>query len=182
MKILVHVCCTICFIYPYERLKEEGYEVVGYWYNPNIHPYMEYKARKEALEKYAEIEKIEIIYDEYDYINFLKSQLKNINRPARCINCYKYRLEKTARYAKENGFPFFTTTLLSSHQQYHDEIKKLGEILAKEYEIEFYYEDFRKGWQRNKAIAKVYGLYSQKYCGCLISEWERFGGKNETKN
>ena len=67
MKILVHVCCAICFIYPYERLKEEGYEVVGYWYNPNIHPYMVYKARKEALEKYAEIEKIKIIYDEYDY-------------------------------------------------------------------------------------------------------------------
>jgi len=179
MKILVHICCAPCFAYPHKRLMEEGHKVIGYWYNPNIHPYMEYKTREDALKKYAEIEGVEIIYGEYDFIEYLKMQLKNIERPERCKNCYAYRLEKAARYAKENGFDAFTTTLLVSHHQYHDEIKKVGEELAEKYDIEFYYEDFRQGWQQGKAIAKTYSLYSQKYCGCLISEWERFGGKKK---
>ena len=181
MKILVHICCAPCFAYPHKRLMEEGHEVIGYWYNPNIHPYMEYRAREDAPKKYAEIEGVEIVYDEYDFIAYLKMQLKNIERPERCKNCYAYRLEKAARYAKENGFDTFTTTLLVSHHQYHDEIKKIGEELAEKYNIEFYYEDFRKGWQQGKAIAKAYSLYSQKYCGCLISEWERFGGKKKNE-
>lgn len=177
MKILIHVCCAPCFIYPHKRLVEEGHEVTGYWYNPNIHPYMEYKARKDALKKYAEIEGVEVVYDEYDFIEYLKMQLNEIKRPARCKNCYIYRLRKVAMYAKKHGFDAFTTTLLVSHHQYHEEIKKVGEEMAKEFEIDFYYEDFRKGWNQAKAIAKVYSLYRQKYCGCLISEWERFGEK-----
>ena len=178
MKILMHICCAICFAYPHKRLKEEGHEVVGYWYNPNIHPYMEYEARMDAVRKYAELENVEIIYDKYDFIDYLKMQLKNIERPERCINCYKYRLKRVAKYARENGFDAFSTTLLVSHHQYHNEIKKVGEALEKEYEIKFYYEDFREGWKQGKEIAKVYSLYSQKYCGCLISEWERFGKKS----
>ena len=147
MKILVHICCAICFAYPHKRLMEKGYEVVGYWYNPNIHPYMEYKARMDALKKYAEFENVKIIYDEYDFIDYLRMQLKDIKRPQRCINCYEYRLRKTAKYAKENGFDAFSTTLLVSHHQYHNEIKKVGKELEKKYGIKFYYEDFREGDQ-----------------------------------
>ena len=84
-----------------------------------------------------------------------------------------------AKYAKENGFDAFTTTLLVSHNQYHERIKKVGNEMEKKYDIPFYYEDFREGLHRGNAIAKAYGLYRQKYCGCLISEWERFGGKNQ---
>lgn len=175
MKVLLHACCAICLTYPYKRLMEKDYEISVYWYNPNIHPYMEYKAREEALRKYARLEEINVIYGEYDFIEYLKSMLKNVERPYRCINCYEYRLEKVAKYAKENGFDAFTTTLLVSHHQYHNEIKKIGERLAEKYDISFYYEDFRKGWSQGKAIAKMYSLYSQKYCGCLISEYERFG-------
>ncbi len=179
MKILVHICCAPCFTYPYKRLAEEGHEVVGFWYNPNIHPYMEYKTREESLKKYAEIENVEVVYDAYDFINYLKMQLQDIERPERCRRCYSYRLEKAAIYAKENDFDAFTTTLLVSHHQYHEAIKKVGDEMADRYGISFYYEDFREGLHQGNAITRTYGLYRQKYCGCLISEWERFGGKKE---
>ncbi|MBC7128571.1 MAG: epoxyqueuosine reductase QueH [Thermoplasmatales archaeon] len=173
MKILVHICCAPCFAYPHKKMREEEHEVIGYWYNPNIHPYMEYKARKDALIKYSKIENVEIIYGEYDFKDYLK-QIKNFERPDRCINCYEYRLNKTAEYAKNNSFDAFSTTLLSSHNQYHNEIKRVGEKIGEKYGIKFYYKDFREGAGEARAIIKVYGLYTQKYCGCLISEWERF--------
>ena len=179
MKLLVHICCAPCFAYPYERLVEEGHDVVGFWYNPNVHPYMEYKAREESLKKFAEIEGVEVIYSDYDFIDYLKMQLQVTERPERCERCYAYRLEKTAKYAKQNSFDAFTTTLLVSHHQYHEAIKKVGNEIGEKYGIPFYYEDFREGLHRGNAIAKAYGLYRQKYCGCLISEWERFGGKNQ---
>jgi len=178
MKLLVHICCAPCFAYPHKRLVEEGHSVVGYWYNPNIHPYMEYKARLDSLIKYAEIEEVEIIYDEYDFIDYLKYQLVEVRRPMRCRRCYEYRLAKTAKYAKAQGFDAFTTTLLVSNYQYHEIVKEVGEEMGKKYGIPFYYEDFRNGYQQGKEIAKMYGLYSQKYCGCLISEWERFAGRS----
>jgi len=178
MRILVHICCAPCFAYPHHKLREE-HEVIGFWYNPNIHPYMEYKARMEAVKKYAMLEEVEVIYGEYDFIDYLKMQLQNVERPARCINCYRYRLEKTARYAKQHGFDAFTTTMLVSHHQYHEEIKKVGEEMERKYDVKFHYEDFRPGWKEGKAITKAHSLYTQKYCGCLISEWERFGGKKE---
>ncbi|RLF51899.1 MAG: hypothetical protein DRN11_02030 [Thermoplasmata archaeon] len=178
MKLLVHICCAPCFVYPHKRLVEEGHTIVGYWYNPNIHPFMEYKARMDSLIKYAELEEVEIIYDDYDFIDYLKYQLEEVRRPLRCRRCYLYRLDRTARYAKEHGFDAFTTTMLVSHYQYHELVKEAGEEIAKKYGVPFYYEDFRHGYQQGKNIAKIYSLYSQKYCGCLISEWERFAGKS----
>ncbi|HEC88528.1 MAG TPA: epoxyqueuosine reductase QueH [Thermoplasmata archaeon] len=177
MKILVHVCCAPCFAYVHERLTREEHDITGYWYNPNIHPYMEYKARRDALKKYAELENVKIVYESYDFIEYLKMQLKNAEKPDRCLNCYSYRMKKTAEYAKKENFDTFTTTLLVSPYQYHEEIKKIGNDLSKKYGINFYYEDFRKGFNEGKAITKLYSLYRQQYCGCLISEWERFGGK-----
>ncbi|HHH77824.1 MAG TPA: epoxyqueuosine reductase QueH [Thermoplasmatales archaeon] len=181
MKILVHICCAPCFAYPHERMVEEGHDITGFWYNPNVHPYMEYKAREESLRKYAEMENVDIIYGEYDFVDYLKMQMQNTERPERCRRCYAYRLERAAMHARENGFDAFTTTLLVSHHQYHEAIKEVGMEMEKKYDIPFYYEDFREGLHRGNAIAKAYGLYRQKYCGCLISEWERFGGKSERK-
>jgi predicted adenine nucleotide alpha hydrolase (AANH) superfamily ATPase len=164
---------------------EQGYEVTGFFYNPNIHPFMEYRARKEAVNKFAEIEHVTVIFDSYDFTGFLSMQLEETERPERCKRCYIYRLKATAQYAKNHNFDAFTTTMLSSHQQYHDVIREIGAKCADAYDVPFYYEDFRKGIQQGNAVTKTYGLYRQKYCGCLFSEWERFGGKNieaDTKN
>ena len=177
MQILVHICCAPCFAYPHKRLLEEGHSVVGYWYNPNIHPSMEYKARMDSVKKYASLENVDVVYANYDLFSYLSNAVKVMEKERdRCVACYEYRLKKTGEYAKENGFDAFTTTLLVSHQQKHEKIREIGESVSKKVGIPFHYEDFRKGWNQGKAIATQYGLYRQKYCGCIFSEWERYRG------
>ncbi len=174
MHILVHICCAPCFAYPHKKLKEEGHEVVGFWYNPNIHPFLEYKAREDAVKKYALLEDVEVTYAEYDLFPYLQKAIKAMEKGERCTQCYEYRLEKTATYAKEKGYDAFTTTMLVSHHQKHNEIKKIGVMLSEKHNIPFHYADFREGWSQGKAITSQYSLYRQKYCGCIFSEWERY--------
>ncbi|MDI6916405.1 MAG: epoxyqueuosine reductase QueH [Thermoplasmatales archaeon] len=175
MRILAHVCCAPCYVPVHKRLINEGHDVTGFWYNPNIHPFMEYRARLEALMKYQETEGINIIYrDEYPLKEFLKGQ---INSDDRCRFCYSQRLNKTAETAKEKGFDAFTTTLLESPFQKHAMIKNIGESIGKQNNIRFYYEDFRKWHEQGKKEASSLSLYRQRYCGCIFSEKERFGRK-----
>jgi len=155
-------------------LRESNVEPTLYWYNPNIHPYTEYKNRKETLEKYAEMIGIKAIFqDEYGLKEFIKNTVNDIEN--RCVNyCYRIRLESTVKYAKENGYDAFSTTLLVSIYQKHDEIKKIAEELSKKYGIKFFYHDFRDGYREGQAKARELGLYMQKYCGCVYSEEERY--------
>lgn len=171
MQILVHVCCAPCFTYPHKRLLEEGHDAAGLFYNPNIHPYTEYRNRLEALEKYAETKAAKVIYKNYDLENYLRGALASDER---CKFCYNYRLAEAARTARLLGFDAFTTTLLISPYQKHEMLAKVGEKTGKEYGIKFYYEDFREGYKESRELAKALGLYMQKYCGCIFSEKERF--------
>ena len=173
MKLLLHICCANCGIYPLERIKERGDEVVGYFFNPNIHPYQEFQKRLESLRQYSENVGLEVVYrDEY----LLEEFLRNVSqRPEeRCQYCYLIRLEATAREAKKRGFDQFSTTLLQSTYQNHPLIKETGERVAKEVGIPFYYEDFRQGWKKGVEVSKEMGLYRQQYCGCIYSEKERY--------
>jgi predicted adenine nucleotide alpha hydrolase (AANH) superfamily ATPase len=173
MKILLHICCANCAIYPLERMKEKGDDVTGYFFNPNIHPYQEYQKRLESLRGYSERVGLKVIYrDEYLLEEFLRNVSHRVKE--RCQYCYSIRLEATAREAKKNRFDQFSTTLLQSNQQNHSLIKETGERLAKEVEIPFYYEDFRRGWRKGLEVSKAMGLYRQQYCGCIFSEKERF--------
>ena len=174
MKLLLHTCCAPCSVYVIKYLRNNKIEPTVYWYNPNIHPYTEYKNRKETLEKYAEMINVKAIFnDEYGLKEFTKNVANDIEN--RCVNyCYRTRLENTVKYAKENGYDTFSTTLLVSIYQKHDDIKKLAEELAKEYGIKFLYHDFREGYREGQAEAKKLGLYMQKYCGCIYSEGERY--------
>ena len=181
MNILLHACCAHCLTYPYQVLTDSGFNVTAFWYNPNIHPFMEHKARREALQQLSSLEDIDIIFGKYDFIKYLQQQLQTITKPTRCEHCYRYRLEATAKTAKKEGFDMFTTTLLSSQFQYHMAIKKIGEELADDIGIPFYYKDFRDNSSHAKAAIKRYGLYRQNYCGCLISEWERFDKKSHSE-
>ena len=166
MKLLMHTCCAPCSVYCIESLRNENIEPTLYWYNPNIHPYMEYKTRRDTLKEYSKMINVETIYnDEYG--------LENLNN--RCSNyCYKIRLEETVKYAKENGFDTFTTTLFVSPYQKHEEIKRICEELAEKYNINFLYRDFRPGFREGQAKARELGLYMQKYCGCIFSEEDRY--------
>ena len=170
MKLLMHACCAPCSVFCIDELKKENIEPTIFWYNPNIHPYKEYEARRDCLIEYTK--KIElncIVEDEYGLDEFCKNVSNKLN--TRCVDyCYPIRMRKTFEYAKSNGYNAVTTTLLYSIYQKHDYIKKLCEDLSKVYEIEFLYRDFRYGFWEGHNKAKEEGLYMQKYCGCVFSE------------
>ena len=174
MKLLLHTCCAPCSVYCIDTLRKEDIEPTIYWYNPNIHPYKEYTARRDCLKEYTKLINAQAIFEEeYGLRKFCQNTIEDLEN--RCSNyCYKVRLEQTAKYAKENGYDSFSTTLLVSPYQKHEELKIIGEQLAKKYEIEFIYRDFRIGFREGQAKARELGLYMQKYCGCIFSEEERY--------
>ena len=177
MKLLMHTCCAPCSVYCIDNLRNEGIEPVAYWFNPNIHPYMEYKARRDTLIEYSKIVNLELIIDE-DY--GLKEFCKNVSDDLtnRCVKyCYRVRMEQTAKFAKENGFDAFTTTLLISPYQRHDELKEICEEVAQKYGVKFLYRDFRPGFREGQNKARELELYMQKYCGCIFSEEDRYSDK-----
>ena len=177
MKLLMHTCCAPCSVYCIDTLRKEGIEPVLYWYNPNIHPYTEYKARRDCLKEYSNSIDIKAIFEEeYGLDNFCKEAVKDLNN--RCTNyCYPVRLKRTFEYAKENGYDTVTTTLLYSIYQKHDFIKELMEKYSKEYGMDFLYRDFRVGFWEGHQKAHDLGLYMQKYCGCIFSEEDRYSKK-----
>lgn len=179
MKLLMHTCCAPCSVYCIDTLRKEGIEPVLYWYNPNIHPYTEYVSRRDCLKEYTKTINIEAIFEEeYGLDEFCKNVIGDLKN--RCRNyCYKVRLEKTIKYAKENGYDAFTTTLFVSPYQNHEALREICENLAKEYDIEFVYRDFRVGFREGQTKARELGLYMQKYCGCVFSEEDRYSKKIE---
>ena len=173
MKLLLHTCCAPCLLYPLERLRNEKFEVVGLFYNPNIHPLSEYNNRKKAVEGYAKDSGIEVLYPEYHPEEFFQAvHLKEAN-PGRCEICWRLRLSKTAESAREKGFSHFSTTLLVSPYQSQEKLKEIGGEVAKDSGVKFYYEDFRAGFRRAHDEAKLKGIYCQKYCGCIYGEVEQ---------
>ncbi|MGB9683079.1 MAG: epoxyqueuosine reductase QueH [bacterium] len=174
MNILLHICCARCAIYPLERLADR-FEVTGYYFNPNIHPTTEYLLRGEALKEYARSKGVNLIIGEYDPKIYFREV--SIFQGDRCEVCYIMRLKEIARLGKELKYDYFTTTLLSSPYQKHEKLKEIGEKIAKESGIDFYYEDFRLGWKDSQKIADELGIYKQKYCGCIFSEYERYEKK-----
>ena len=181
MKLLLHTCCAPCSVYCIDTLRKEGIEPTVYWYNPNIHPYMEYKARRDTLKEYTKSIGVEAIFEEdYGLREFCKNVVCDLEN--RCKNyCYPVRLEQTAKYAKENGYDSFSTTLLISPYQNHELLKIIGEKLAEKYDLNFVYRDFRVGFRDGQAKARKLGLYMQKYCGCVFSEEMRYYNRNTTK-
>ena len=176
LKILTHICCAPCFAYPHKKLTEDGHEVTGFFFNPNIHPYTEYRSRLHALQRYSALKPVDVIYrDEYPLEEFIRGQLSAIdNGQKRCEFCFNERLGEAALIAKTKGFNAFTTTLLESKHQPHDMIKRIGNEQGQKHGISFFYEDFRAGWKEGIQISKKMELYRQKYCGCIFSERERY--------
>lgn len=173
MKILLHICCAPCAIYPLQRLKEVGHIAAGLFYNPNIHPYGEYKARKQAVEAYAQETHTPVFFPEYQPAEFFRAVNMKEKGKERCLACWRLRLLQAARTAKENLCDSFTTTLLVSPYQDQEVLKKIGQEVERESGVRFYYEDFRPGFSKAQRQAKAAGIYCQRYCGCVYSDLER---------
>lgn len=172
-RLLLHNCCAPCTIHPLAVLRDEGWEVEGWFYNPNIHPYREWQHRRDTLAEYAKLVDLPVTWVEgYDLNEFLREALAA--GPERCLSCYRRRLSAAAKAAREGGYDAFSTTLLVSPYQKHDEVRRLGEELARQEGVSFVYRDFRPGFRAAQAKAKELGLYRQPYCGCIFSERERY--------
>ena len=143
--LLLHACCAPCSSATLERLADH-FDLTILYYNPNIYPPEEYHRREQEPEK-----------------------------GERCTVCYRLRLEQTARYAAEHGFPWFCTTLSISPMKDPVRINALGEELGKQYGVRFLPSEFRKkdGYKRSLQLSAEYGLYRQDYCGCVFSKQER---------
>ena len=173
MKMLLHACCGPCACYPSEKLRADGKDFDILYFNPNIHPYKEFKQRLSTLMDFCKKQQIELFVDkEYNLEECVRGMLAEPT--VRCAYCYRMRLRYAAKFAKENGYDCFSTTLLVSPYQKHALIIKEAEAAAEEFGIPFYYEDFREGYQRGVDISLELGLYRQQYCGCVFSERDRY--------
>ncbi|OGL39580.1 MAG: hypothetical protein A2042_07550 [Candidatus Schekmanbacteria bacterium GWA2_38_11] len=179
MKLLLHTCCAPCSIYP-KKILEESFDVTGFFYNLNIHPFQEYLKRKDTVKEFSDKSGFNVLYkDEYDIEKFFKTV--PAQKEDRCSICYSMRLNETAKEAMRLNFDSFSTTLLYSIYMNHELVRGIGNKISSDTGVEFYYRDFRIGWQEGVKISKEMGLYRQKYCGCLYSEWERYR-KRKAKN
>lgn len=173
MKLLLHICCAPCSVACVQSLRAEGIEPVGYWYNPTIHPFTEYRQRRNTLTEYAQSIGMELrINDEYGLRPFVDAVAGDI--AGRCGTCYAARMRETARYAAANGFTHFSSTLFISPYQKHELLRAAAEEAAEEFGVAFLYRDFRPLFRQGQAEARELGLYMQKYCGCVFSEEERY--------
>ena len=183
-KLLLHACCGPCSSYVVEYLSKY-FDITIYYYNPNTYPKDEYVRRMFELKKFIKEfnNRIKIIENEYypeEFYKSIKGLENNGERSKRCYNCYKLRLENSAKYAKENEFDYFTTTLSISPYKDAEWINEIGKELEKKYKVKYLFSDFKKrnGYKRSLELSKEYKLYRQEYCGCVYSMQERKALRN----
>lgn len=172
---LVHICCSVDSHYFLEKIQEEypNEELVGYFYDPNIHPYSEYRLRYLDVEyscKKLGIKLIEGAYNLEEWLKKVKGMEHLPEKGDRCTVCYDDRLETSAKKAIELGHDKFTTTLLISPKKSQEKLEKIGAKLQKQTGLEFIFRDYRagNGTQIQAEVVKQHSLYRQNYCGCLF--------------
>lgn len=170
---LLHICCAPCSNMCIETLRGEGIEPVGFWYNPNIHPFTEYRSRRNCLRDYAATIDLKLIErNDYGLRPFVRAVAEDI--PNRCVKCYEMRFDAAAAMAEEQGFSSFTSSLFISPYQKHDLMRECAERAAFAHHVTFLYRDFRPYFREGQERARALGFYMQKYCGCVFSEEERY--------
>lgn len=177
--IIMHICCAICGVYLCEVLKEK-YNIILFFYNPNIHPQDEYEKRRDSAKKLAEIYNVEFIEGKYEPEKWL-SEITGLEKEPeggkRCPVCFRMRLFQTALIAQNNNAKYFLTTLASSPFKDENIVNQIGEDLAKKFNLNFLKltelkENKKQIWQKTRALAKQYNFYRQKYCGCVFSSYK----------
>ena len=173
---LVHICCSVDSHYFLQKLQKEypKEKLVGFFYDPNIHPYSEYYLRLLDVKRSCKLLGIELIEGEYDiqkWLEVVRGLEHEPEKGSRCSVCFDRRFEVSAKKASELGKNSFTSTLLTSPKKSLKQLQIAGEALGKKYGISFIAPDYRKssGTQEQNILAKKDALYRQDYCGCLYA-------------
>lgn len=177
-KLLLHVCCAPCSSYVLEYLNKY-FDITVFYYNPNISSEEEYNKRLNEERRFVseypfENSVKEVINGEYNNELF-EETIKGLENEkeggVRCFKCYRLRLEESAKYAKDNGFDYFTTTLTISPYKNANKLNEIGDELSKIYGVKYLFSDFKKknGYKRSIELSHEYNLYRQDYCGCTYS-------------
>ena len=185
--LFLHSCCAPCSSYVLEYLSDY-FEITVFYYNPNIYPEEEYRTRVEEqrqfIQRLTPAHPVHLLEGEYDTDSFYEIAKGHEQEPEggeRCFACYRLRLEEAAKYAKEKGFDYFTTTLTISPYKNAQKLNEIGRELSAQYGVSYLYSDFKKknGYRRSIELSEEYGLYRQDYCGCVYSKMERDRIKQE---
>lgn len=174
-RVLLHTCCAPCSSAIIECLMRSGITPTIYYCNPNIYPEEEYLIRKNECSRYAESLCLDIVDADYDHAEWLEAVRGLEGEPergGRCLQCFRFRLERAARYAEEHGFRVLTTTLASSRWKSLDQINEAGRwAVSRHPSVLWWDRNWRKGGlqERRGQIIQEYGFYNQQYCGCEFS-------------
>jgi epoxyqueuosine reductase len=172
-KLLLHICCGPCSTEVIRRLKDD-YEVVGFFYNPNIHPEEEHDKRLMEVQRISALWRVLVDARPYDHVRFLGVASGLEGEPEdgnRCVACYRLRLEEAACSAAENGCTHLATTLTIAPMKRAVVINPIGHEVAARHGVVFVGEDWKKrdGFKRSIDLSRDLGLYRQNYCGCEFS-------------
>lgn len=175
-KLLLHSCCGPCSSYVLTYLLDY-FDITIFYYNPNIYPENEYQKRLNEQIKLInslnskQIKIVTLPYDNNEFTTEVRGLETEKEGGKRCTLCYNFRLEQTAKYAKEHNFDYFGTTLSVSPYKHSDILNNIGSRLEKKYHIKYLYSDFKKkdGYKKSIELSKKYNLYRQNYCGCQFS-------------
>ena len=176
-KLLLHICCGPCSLYVWKKLQTE-YELCGYFFNPNIQPIGEYEFRRQELAKIAGRFAWPMVYAGYDlhgWFAAIRGYEREAERGARCPVCFRFRLERVFRHAREHGFDTVASTLSISPSKVTAQINEQGQALAEKYGVGFLAENFKKkdGFLISRREGEALGVRHQDYCGCVYSKVER---------
>lgn len=183
-RVLLHSCCGPCSSSVLEYLTQY-FEVTLLWYNPNIYPKEEFdrrfKTQVQLIESMGLADKVSVLAEPWkseDYYKRIKGLENEPEEGKRCLECFRIRLDETARIAAERGFNWFCTTLTVSSRKDAVVINAIGREAEKKYDVRWLPSEFKKreGNHRSIILSEKYGLYRQEYCGCVFS---LNGGSNE---
>ncbi len=172
-KLLLHSCCAPCSSSVLERIKDY-FDVTVYYYNPNLDSEKEFLLRENEQKRLCELLSVEFIggnFNSQEFYSVVKGLEKEKEGGKRCAQCFKLRLEKTAKKAKEMGFDYFATTLTVSPLKNATVINQIGKQIEEKEKVNYLPSDFKKknGYLRSIALSNEFGLYRQNYCGCVFS-------------
>ncbi|MDO4380074.1 MAG: epoxyqueuosine reductase QueH [Clostridia bacterium] len=188
-SLLLHSCCAPCSSYCLEYLSNH-FKITVLYYNPNLYPSEEYERRVgeqrklvSALPAKYPISLVEMKGEPQEFFNAVKGLENTGEGGERCFACFRLRLEKAARYAKEKNFDYFTTTLTISPLKNAQKLNEIGEAAGENFGVFHLPSDFKKknGYKRSVELSKLYELYRQDYCGCVFSKKEREKAEKERK-